>query len=148
MDNKIIQILAQVPMARKAEAWHHEQIPTIRSRAALEALKSLPVFAATASPMDDLPWDRDRFFIAERPDGSRFLVNTEGYNYSRYIARIPAGRRSGDDLAGACEGEQIGALIDLAADLAGLDFPASEATVGALRERAKALVAEIERRAR
>lgn len=78
-----------IPYGRKEFDWNSESIPVIKSTAALLALPSLPVFPANASPMDDLPDDRPQYFVAERPNGDRFVVNTEGYNYCRYVARVP-----------------------------------------------------------
>lgn len=41
------------------------------------------------SPMDSLPNEfSDSIFIAELVDGRKFLVNTEGFDYCRYIAKL------------------------------------------------------------
>lgn len=41
----------------------------------------------TDDPNDDLPEEyADSVFVARLPDGKLFLVNTEGYNYCRYVA--------------------------------------------------------------
>lgn len=78
-----------IPYGRKEVDWNSESIPTITSEAAWLALPGLPTFPAEARPSDDIPEDRPQYFIAERPNGDRFVVDTEGYNYCRYVARIP-----------------------------------------------------------
>lgn len=41
------------------------------------------------TPMDDLPDHlADSIFITRLADGRKFLVNTEGYGYCRYITRV------------------------------------------------------------
>lgn len=78
-----------IPYGRKEESWDSRSIPDVTSEAALLALRGLPVYSAEATPMLDIPADRPQYFIVERPNGDRFVVNTEGYNYCRYVARIP-----------------------------------------------------------
>lgn len=78
-----------IPYGRKEIDWNSETIPEVTSPAALMGLRDLAVYSAEARPCDDIPADRPQYFIAERPNGDRFVVNTEGYNYCRYVARIP-----------------------------------------------------------
>lgn len=77
-----------IAFARKPETWEDSSIPEVTSQTALLAVPFLEVFPATPLPLDTLPDGRPQYFIAERPNGDRFLINTEGYNYGRYVARI------------------------------------------------------------
>lgn len=73
---------------RKPEDWTDGYIPEVAGLA-LTGLSALPVYPAPVFPCDDLPDGLPQYFIAERPNGDRFLVDTQGYNYCRYVARIP-----------------------------------------------------------
>lgn len=44
-------------------------------------------FLNTNSPLDDFDVGED-IFVAILPDGRKFVVNSEGYNYARYYARL------------------------------------------------------------
>jgi hypothetical protein len=132
-----------VAFGRKPERWTDEHIPTISNPEALAALKNLPVYSANASPNDDLPKDRPQYFIVERPNRDRFLIDTQGYNYCRYVARIPKELpTSGADLAGYAEGEDIADLIDLARTLRNIGGPS------AVNLRASEILSRIEARAK
>lgn len=76
-----------VRWARKAEAW--SEAPMVTNPEALAEAETLPVFEACSNP--GRKWDEElpQYHIAIRPNGDRFLVNTEGYDYARYIARLP-----------------------------------------------------------
>lgn len=51
------------------------------------------------SPMETLPNEfSDSIFIAELIDGRKFLVNTEGFDYCRYIAKLETYNRPVVDL--------------------------------------------------
>lgn len=89
-----LMVLARIPWSRKATTWEAE---AISDRLALEAAGYLPVFdqRSWVGPM--------RLFKEERPDlhvvrvtyvagglTRFFLVRTEGSNYARYVACLPA----------------------------------------------------------
>lgn len=78
--------LARIPWSRKADAWQGREI---ENEAVIEAANELPEFPAGASPCFDLPAGRPRIFVAVTKGGSRFLVDTQGYDYARYIALLP-----------------------------------------------------------
>jgi hypothetical protein len=73
------------PWARKAATW---DAPLVTDEATLEAITDLLIFPAGEYPLDDFAGERPRYFIARLLDGRRFLVNTEGYNYARYIVAL------------------------------------------------------------
>ncbi len=71
---------------RKAYNW--SEADTDARRAVLHAAKYLPVFSTHGKPIDDFPEDRPQYHIAEVGD-HLYLVDTQGFNYARYIARLP-----------------------------------------------------------
>jgi hypothetical protein len=73
---------------RKAETWNAPDLQcSPEVRAMIEALPAIQV--RTPWPTADLPFEAPQYFIAVLPDGRRFLVDTEGYDYARYITRLP-----------------------------------------------------------
>lgn len=77
---------ARIPWLRKAESW--KEAEGYVAPADLD-LTGIPEFPAEPDPMRTFSMPRPRFFIAVRPGGDRFLVNTEGYDYGRYVAALP-----------------------------------------------------------
>lgn len=51
-------------------------------------VKKLPVLHTDKEPMDNLPPEFSNSIFIAILNGDQFLVNTEGYNYCRYIARL------------------------------------------------------------
>jgi hypothetical protein len=91
--------LKRANWTRKAERWEAE---VINDPAVLTAIKAgletnrLPVYlSAEAFPCSKFSGtdaeSRPRFFVAKRPNGRSFLVDTQGYDYHRYIAQLPEG---------------------------------------------------------
>lgn len=77
--------LNTIRWARKASDW---AAPTVTSPDVLTEANNLPIFPAMDNPLDDAA-GRPQFYVAVLIDGRRFLVNTEGYEYARYIAALP-----------------------------------------------------------
>lgn len=81
-----------IKWTRKPVFWDALLVTSTEALAEVERA-GLPMFEATANPMEGWgPWgisELPQFFIAVRPNGERFLVNTEGYDYARYIAKLP-----------------------------------------------------------
>jgi hypothetical protein len=74
---------------RKAESWNAPVAPA-PSAEAQAIIDALPVHRVnTPWPTADLPFEAPQYFVAVLPDGRRFLVDTEGGNYCRYIIRLP-----------------------------------------------------------
>lgn len=74
---------------RKAASWHAPvaQIPSLAVQAIVDALPAIRV--NTPWPCADFPFTAPQYFVAIRPDGRRFLVDTEGATYARYIVQLP-----------------------------------------------------------
>lgn len=87
MAHQIDALNRQIPWQRKAESWDGPAVTT--AEVLMEAAK-LPEFPAGGDPcecFEDGP--RPQFFVAVCKNGDRFLVDTQGYDYARYIARLP-----------------------------------------------------------
>ena len=91
-------ILSKANWTCKAESWNEAEV--ITDQAVLAEVQArladgrLPIyhsnemypcsyFAGTDAKT------RPQFFVARRADGRRFLVDTQGYDYARYIAALP-----------------------------------------------------------
>ncbi len=80
--------------ARKADSWIDESIPVITAQHALVTIQQLIVanellvFPTTREAYEDFEGPRPQFFVAQLENGDRFLVDSQGYNYPRYVARI------------------------------------------------------------
>lgn len=88
--NADAQKLIRHDAGSKSDEWTGYQSETVEISQDLANLLG-PVFDIPAgfSPMDGLPDQfQDSVFIAKRFDGQLFLVNTEGFDYSRYIAFV------------------------------------------------------------
>jgi hypothetical protein len=80
---------------RKACSWDAPvaKIPALSVRAIIDALPAIPV--STNHPCADFPFEAPQYFVAIRPDGRRFLVDTEGATYARYIVQLPTDASGG-----------------------------------------------------
>jgi len=81
--------------ARKAESWDrwYNLLIPLASRSVQKIAASLPVFKAEPTPCDDFRGERPQYHVAKTLDGRRFVVDTQGYNYARYIERLPSRSR-------------------------------------------------------
>lgn len=83
--------------ARKGWSWDRRyevggvRIPTA-SRNAQKSAASLPEFAAEESPCATFSGERPQYHVARLPDGRRFIVDTQGFDYARYVAQLPSRR--------------------------------------------------------
>lgn len=73
---------------RKATAWTDAGQP-VQDADVIRFSDTLPVYGPTPYPCADFPFPRERYHVARFPGGTRYLVNTEGANYARYIVRLP-----------------------------------------------------------
>ena len=73
--------------SRKAWKWDEVNEDSRARAAAVDA--KLVVYFAEVSPCTYFSGPRPQMHIAETPNGDRFLVDTQGYNYARYAVRIP-----------------------------------------------------------
>lgn len=79
-----------IPWFRKDSDWlRGYEGKNVEDPGVLAAVATLPSFPAERSPMDRFQGPRPQFFVAALPDGSRYLVDHQGYDYARYIARLP-----------------------------------------------------------
>jgi hypothetical protein len=76
-----------IPWSRKAEAWHTPR--QVEDAAVIELAAGLPEFRAHEYPTKEFPEARPQYHVAVLATGERFLVDTQGYDYARYIARLP-----------------------------------------------------------
>ena len=73
---------------RKAVSWDAPKAKLV-DPAAREAIEALPVIRiSTIFPCQNFGIDVPQYFVALRPNGERFLVDTEGATYARYIVRL------------------------------------------------------------
>ena len=73
---------------RKPDNWTDVDMTVTLPVHTAEKLKVM-IVEEGQDPMDDLPDQyADSVFIAQFPDGEQFLVNTEGFNYCRYVAKL------------------------------------------------------------
>lgn len=58
-------------------------------------LETFPLEEAIKDPedyfLDEFTHPMDQYFILESHDGLKFLVNTSGYDYARYVVKLPKG---------------------------------------------------------
>jgi len=80
-----------VKWSRKAESWNARPItsPTV-----IEMANQLQEFPAGVYPTATFSGPRPQYHIAVCSNGDRFLVDTQGYDYARYIARLPDAGKS------------------------------------------------------
>jgi hypothetical protein len=73
---------------RKAPGWYAS---VVTSAEALAEIAKLPVFESNELyPVTDFRGPkRPQLHVLVRPDGTRFVVDTQGYGYARYIAQLP-----------------------------------------------------------
>lgn len=84
--NPLDLMASKIPWARKAEVWAADMIT---DAAVLAEAAKLPEFRACEWPGEFFGDARPQFFVAVCADGARFLIDTQGYDYARYIARLP-----------------------------------------------------------
>ena len=87
--------------ARKACDWN--EVPVAEGMAGqrlAEAAEGLPVLDQACiyrgdedAPHNEMAVETPQWFVLRHQDGRRFLVNTEGYGYARYVLRIQGGAR-------------------------------------------------------
>ena len=90
------RLLRDLPYSRKIGAWSEAEV-YVPSTRELEAIARLPMLETLGSPMtirneDGLKLSMElgdpQIFLTER-GGRIYIVNTEGYDYARYVLRIP-----------------------------------------------------------
>lgn len=74
---------------RKCTEWH-QTTDTVTIPSALAQMLGCYIIPHGSGPLDDLPpeFAQGIFIAFNMPTGELFLVNTEGYDYCRYIARL------------------------------------------------------------
>lgn len=87
--NEDWRVLRDLPYTRKPGTWSEieDYVPTDRE---LDAISRLPMIETVGSPMDGdrSKYARYQIFLTER-GGKIYLINTEGFDYARYVLRIP-----------------------------------------------------------
>ena len=87
-----------LPLARKASTWDEvDRCPhgCAHFVSSSQVPPGLPVFTVEAlgayTPLDDFAIETPIAFILRVAEGREYIVNTEGYSYARYAARIVEG---------------------------------------------------------
>ena len=82
------RVLRDLPYTRKPTTWSEveDYTPTDRE---LDAISRLQMLETYGTPSTDLFVNaKPQIFLTER-GGEIYLVNTEGFDYCRYVLRIP-----------------------------------------------------------
>ena len=85
--------LRKLELSRKPETFEEVKVIHGNSIALCEELYGLPFLKELAvnTPFDTLPNGTPQWFIFSRKEGEyrvNYLVNTEGYDYCRYVGRL------------------------------------------------------------
>ena len=85
-DNEMLEShLRQMPQSRKCSDWSEAEGLTELPQKDWNSLQHFHDLSAGSTPFNEVPDDLGMLFILHRPNGKTYLVNTEGFNYCRYI---------------------------------------------------------------
>lgn len=77
---------SHIRWARKPIRWG-EANHYVAPRDVTDAVRDLPRYSGPSHPYMDFHEERPQFFVVDR-DGKEYLVDTQGYNYARYVVRL------------------------------------------------------------
>ena len=94
LSDNVYNQLVNLPYARKANLTNEVGTLNVNTlnEELQEAISSFPILEIEKEidllAIDTLDGDQ-QFYILQEPDQTQYLVDTQGYNYPRYIVRLP-----------------------------------------------------------